>query len=142
MKQINNLMGELYDKNTTIETIDELLHDLAENKDILDRFNSRELELEKMIHSIREADKAKGIGEKIVLKEEEELRRFATRSIQAIKNISKGEILKEGINIDILRPGNQKRGAEPRFLLEIIGKKATRDICLGEGILQADCSEE
>lgn len=99
-------------------------------------------ELEKMIHAIREADKAKGTGEKIVLKEEEELRQFATRSIQAIKNISKGEILKEGINIDILRPGNQKRGAEPRFLLEIIGKKATRDICLGEGILQADCSEE
>jgi len=99
-------------------------------------------ELEKMIHAIREADKAKGIGEKIVLKEEEELRQFATRSIQAIKNISKGEILKEGINIDILRPGNQKRGAEPRFLLEIVGKKAARDVGLGEGILQEDCSEE
>jgi len=99
-------------------------------------------ELEKMIHAIREADKAKGTGEKIVLKEEEELRQFATRSIQAIKNISKGEILKEGINIDILRPGNQKRGAEPRFLLEIVGKKAARDVGLGEGILQEDCSEE
>jgi len=99
-------------------------------------------ELSRMIHAIREGDKAKGLGEKIILKEEEELRIFATRSIQAIKNISKGEVMKERVNFDILRPGNQKRGAEPRFLAQIEGKKSARDIALGEGILQKDCIDE
>jgi len=99
-------------------------------------------ELAKMVKAVRDADKAKGLGKKIILKEEEELHQFATRSIQAIKNISKGDVIKDGINIDILRPGNQKRGAEPRFLSDIDGKKAVRDISIGKGILQEDCIEE
>lgn len=93
-------------------------------------------ELELMIHSIRKADTAKGSGSKEILKDEYELRRFATRSIQAIKKISKGEILQEGINFEVLRPGNKSRGIEPRFLSEIDGKKATKDIDVGEGIVE------
>jgi len=96
-------------------------------------------DLTKMINAIREADKAKGTGKKEILTEEKELRMFATRSIQATKNISRGELLKQGINFDILRPGNHKRGAEPRFLFQINGKKAMRDINVGEGIAQNDC---
>lgn len=99
-------------------------------------------ELTMMIKAIRDADKAKGFGKKIIQKEEEELRRFATRSIHAIKNISKGEIIKEGKNIDILRPGKQKRGAEPRFLSSIDGKKAVRDISIGEGVIPEDCIDK
>jgi N-acetylneuraminate synthase len=95
-------------------------------------------ELKKMIVAIRDADKAKGSGDKEILIEEKELQRFATRSIQAIKNISKGDILAEGINIDLLRPGNQKRGADARFLFQAIGKKAMRDISIGEGVLLTD----
>jgi len=99
-------------------------------------------ELTKMVKVIRDADRAKGVGKKIIQKEEEELRRFATRSIQAIKNISKGDVIKDGVNIDILRPGNQKRGAEPRFLSSIDGKKAVRDISIDEGVFPEDCIDK
>jgi len=98
-------------------------------------------ELSIMVKSIRDADKAKGNGEKLILQEEQELHQFATRAIQAIKNISKGEEIREGVNVDILRPGNQKRGADPRFLYKINGKKALRNISIGEGILQEDCMD-
>lgn len=93
-------------------------------------------ELEYMIRSIRDADKTKGFGNKIILQEEDELKRFATRSIQAIKKISKGDILKEGINFDVLRPGNRIRGVEPRFLSQVEGKKSTKDIEIGDGITE------
>jgi len=93
-------------------------------------------ELELMIKSIRNAELAKGTGKKEILKEELELRRFATRSIQAIKNISKGEVLQEGINFDVLRPGNRIRGMEARFLETVNGKKATKDIAIGDGITE------
>ena len=93
-------------------------------------------ELELMIQSIRKAEKSKGSGKKEILPEETELRRFATRSIQAIKNISKGDILQEGVNFEVLRPGNRTRGLEPRFLLEINGRKATKDIKIGDGITE------
>ena len=92
-------------------------------------------ELESMIKSIRSAELAKGNGEKIILDEELDLRRFATRSIQAIKNISKGELLQEGINFDVLRPGNRTRGTEARFLDQIIGKRSVNDVKKGEGII-------
>lgn len=93
-------------------------------------------ELELMVRSIRKADKAKGNGDKRVLQEEQELHNFATRAIQATKDISKGEVLKEGVNFDILRPGNNTRGLEPRFLEKINGKKAKTDIGVGEGIME------
>ena len=93
-------------------------------------------ELELMVKSIRKADKAKGTAEKQILEIENELRHAGTRAIQAIKNIKKGEILQEGVNFEILRPGNRTRGLEPRFLNEMNGKKATKDISLGEGILE------
>jgi N,N'-diacetyllegionaminate synthase len=97
-------------------------------------------ELELMIRSIRSAEKAKGSGKKEILKEELELRRFATRSIQAIRDISKGEILQEGINFEVLRPGNRVRGIEPRFLETINGKKAMKDIKKGDGITEYEQS--
>jgi len=92
-------------------------------------------ELELMIKSIRKADLAKGKGEKEVLEEENELRQFATRSLQAIKNISKGEVFEEGRNFDVLRPGNRLRGLDAKFLSLVNGKKAIRDIKIGDGIL-------
>lgn len=91
-------------------------------------------ELEAMVKAVRSAELAKGDGEKQILKEELELRRFATRSIQAIKDIAKGEILQEGVNFEVLRPGNRIRGIEPRFLYSINGKKAVREIKKGDGI--------
>ena len=92
-------------------------------------------ELKFMIDSIRRADNAKGDSIKKILNIELELQKFATRSIQATKNISKGDILSEGENFDILRPGNRIRGLDAKFLDIVNGKKATKDILIGDGIL-------
>jgi len=50
------------------------------------------------------------------------------------ENIEKNEILVEGKNFDILRPGNRIRGIEPRFLESVNGKKTTKFIQNGDGI--------
>lgn len=93
-------------------------------------------ELETMIQAIRKADAAKGTGKKEILDVEAELRKFATRSIQAIKDIKKGEIMREGYNIEVLRPGNRTRGLDARFLLSVNGKKAKNDIKAGDGVIE------
>ncbi len=95
-------------------------------------------ELKEMVIAIRNAEKSLGNGEKIILEEELELRDYAQRTIQCIKTISKGDILVEGENIDILRSGKQKKGIHPRFLEEMKQVKATRNISIGEGITQKD----
>jgi N-acetylneuraminate synthase len=96
-------------------------------------------ELIQFVNSIRESEKALGNGIKKILDEEEELRKFATRSIQAITDISKNDIFVEGKNIDILRSGNQTRGEDARFLTKIIQKKSNRKIKLGNGVFLKDC---
>ena len=93
-------------------------------------------ELELMIKSVRKAEDAMGSGIKEVLNEEFELRRFSTRALQATKNITKGEIFREGRNFDVLRPGNRIRGLDARFLMAVEGKKATRNINSGDGITE------
>lgn len=95
-------------------------------------------ELNQMVKAIRKADSAKGNGNKIILPEEKELYKFATRTIQAIKDIRKGEILQEGFNIEVLRPGNKKRGLEARFLFDVLNKKAKKAIKIGDGITYDD----
>jgi N-acetylneuraminate synthase len=92
-------------------------------------------ELKIMIDHIRNADKAKGIGDKIILKEERELYQYASRSLQSIKKIVKGEVLREGFNFDVLRPGNRIRGLDASYLNQVNGKKATKDIEMGDGII-------
>ena len=96
-------------------------------------------ELNQFVKNIRESEKALGDGIKKILKDEEELRKFATRSVQAINNISKNDVFLEGKNIDILRSGNQKRGEDARFLTKIIQKKSNRKIKLGDGVFLKDC---
>jgi N,N'-diacetyllegionaminate synthase len=95
-------------------------------------------ELELMVSSIRKADDAKGTGNKEILDVEQELWRFATRSIQATKNIKKGDVLKEGYNIDVLRPGNRTRGLDALMLNQVNGKKSTKDYLPGDGIVDFD----
>ena len=88
-----------------------------------------------MIENIRNAEKSLGSGIKTILNEEKELRNYATRAIQAIKDIEEGEILREGENYEILRPGNRIRGTEPRFLENIEGKPSLKPVKIGDGIL-------
>ena len=91
-------------------------------------------ELKQMIDSIRNTELAYGTGNKEVLEEEVKTRKFAKRSLQAISDISKGDILELGINFDILRPGDRLRGLEARFVTDIIGKKSKLDVEKGDGI--------
>ncbi len=48
LKQINIISGELYDTKTTRDKIDELKQVLAQKKELLDRLNRRENEIEKL----------------------------------------------------------------------------------------------
>jgi N-acetylneuraminate synthase len=95
-------------------------------------------ELEQMISCIRISEKMLGQNIKKVFFNEKELQRFAKRSIQALTLINPGEKFIENHNFSILRPGNQIRGLEPRFLNQIKGKKSKRRILPGQGILSSD----
>ena len=95
-------------------------------------------ELKQMIDSIRNAESAYGPGKKEILQEELETRKFAKRSLQAITDISKGDILELGLNFDILRPGDRIRGLDARFLFNINGKKSKLDIAKGDGINESE----
>jgi sialic acid synthase SpsE/ribosomal protein S18 acetylase RimI-like enzyme len=97
--------------------------------------------LRAMIEGIRAAEKVVGSGIKEVLPAEDELRAYARRGIQAVRAIVKGEPLKEGTNIDILRPGKQRVGLHPKNLPRIEGRPAARDIPLGDGINEGDWIE-
>lgn len=91
-------------------------------------------ELKLMINSIRNTELAYGTGKKEILEEELKTRKFAKRSLQAITDISKGDILELGMNFDVLRPGDRIRGLDARFLFDINGKKSKLDVIKGDGI--------
>lgn len=95
-------------------------------------------EFEQMVKAIRNLEPMLGSGMKGVHPSEKELRRFARRGVQAIKNIAKGESFVEKENIAILRPGNQQQGVHPLYLERIKGCKAKRDIPLGSGVQFGD----
>ena len=69
---------------------------------------------------------------------EEELHGFARRCVQATRAIRAGEVLEEGHNIAILRPGSRTSGVHPRELPRLSGRPASRDIDAGEGIREGD----
>lgn len=107
----------------------------SELKSMITAIRNKDLTLNKEFQYSTEEKLALGTGEKEILPEENELRNFATRALQSIKNIKKGEILEEGVNFDVLRPGNRIRGLEARFLLKVNGKKSLNDIQKGDGII-------
>lgn len=69
-----------------------------------------------MDNAIRPIEEALGSGKKVLQAQEKELRKYAHRSIQAIKERKKGDRLSEGKNSDTSRPGKQKTRA---FILDI-----------------------
>ena len=95
-------------------------------------------ELKTMISALRNSKLSLGNPTKEIHNDENELRKFAHRSIQATKFIDIGEKFVLGKNIDILRPGNRKRGLDPRFLQKIINKKSNKKIKAGDGISLRD----
>lgn len=90
-------------------------------------------ELETMIDTIRRAEKSLGTGEKQVLDIEEPVVQSARRSIQASEMINAGETIEES-DVEVRRPGNRQRGADPDQLGDIVGRTATVSIESGEGI--------
>jgi N,N'-diacetyllegionaminate synthase len=90
-------------------------------------------QLNRMVTAIRDTEKTLGSGEKRVLDVEEELYQKARRAIQATEDIEAGDKLTEH-NIEVLRPGEQEAGLNPKFYDEIIGKVASHDIKRGSGV--------
>jgi N-acetylneuraminate synthase len=97
------------------------------------RFAIEPHELKAMVKSIRMTEKALGSPHKHVMPSEKELYKFARRRIHAIRDIKKGEIITSK-NAAILRSGKLPPGAEPKFWDLILGKKAAKNIAIGEGI--------
>ncbi len=95
-------------------------------------------ELKELVQAVRRTELMLGSPIKIIDPSEEELRSFARRGIQALKEIKKGDSFHEGQNIAILRPGRQPLGLHPRYIVDIEGKRATRSIATGRGIQRGD----
>src|SRR5271165_376372 len=91
-------------------------------------------ELQEMVRQVRSAEASLGDGIKRILPEEQELSSFARRGLQATREIVPGEILHEGVNYAVLRPGKQNRGVHPRFRGRLEGRPSARRIPLGEGL--------
>lgn len=95
-------------------------------------------ELRDLVTAVRATERSLGKASKEVTSAERELFAFARRGLQATKAIAKGDALKHGVNVGILRPGKQKLGAHPRLLESIEGKRARHDIGRGAGITPED----
>jgi N-acetylneuraminate synthase len=95
-------------------------------------------ELRAMVTGIRNVEAVLGEGVKHVRPEEEELRSYAQRAVQAIRPIASGETMREDDNVAIRRAGQQRKGVHPRYLKDLEGRPATRDIPLGDGIQSGD----
>jgi len=95
-------------------------------------------QLKEMVAGIRNGELMLGSHVKQVHSSEQELRLFARRGIQALRDLKKGDTLQEGVNIDILRPGQQPLGIHPKFIEEIEGKKVTHPIAMGHGLQKGD----
>lgn len=91
-----------------------------------------------MADAVQDAEDMLGDGEKTPKPWEIPLRNFATRSVQAIRNIEPGQPFSIGYNIGVLRPGNRRRGEPARLLNAIDGKAAKISYKKGDGILLSD----
>lgn len=87
-------------------------------------------DMKKIINSFRVVENAMGSWIKKPTASEEMARKWARRSLVAKINISKGSVITEDM-IAIKRPGT---GIEPKFLKDMLGKKAGKDIVEDEVI--------
>lgn len=82
------------------------------------------IEFKAMVDAIRNVEVAMGDGIRRFSKNEEEIKKIARKSIILNKNICKGTIIKKDM-LSIKRPGF---GIAPKYLNQIIGKKATKNL--------------
>ncbi len=83
-------------------------------------------EFKAMVSAVRTAEKALG-SVSYAVTEHEAASRVFRRSLFVVQDIKAGELFTEE-NVRSIRPGN---GLHPRYLNEIIGKRATRDLKRG-----------
>lgn len=84
-------------------------------------------ELARLVQAVRRTEAVLGSGEKAVHAVEEELRRFARRSVFATRAIRRGEPFSRA-NVDVLRHGKLATGLGPDQLERVLRAKAAQDI--------------
>jgi len=94
--------------------------------------------LKKMVENIRLTEEVLGKGDLGIIGAEQKTRENARLSIVAKHGIKRGEVIKEGA-LTFKRPG---LGISPKFIDEIIGRKATRDIGAEEQLKWDDVVNE
>ncbi len=107
----------IIEKHITLERVDGGL-DAA--------FSLEPAELADLVNDCHAAWKALGKGRRKSSVAEDENRMFR-RSLFVVEDVAEGEYLTEN-NIRSIRPGN---GLQPKYLLEILGRKAARDLNRG-----------
>lgn len=95
-------------------------------------------ELATMVQRVRQTEKALGMGELAISSVETGSVNRATRSLFAVRSISKGETIdKESLRA--LRPGSLDReGLAPKFMSQVVGSTALDAISKGDPITQDD----
>ena len=84
-------------------------------------------ELGRLVRAVREAEAVLGTGDKTVLPVEDELRRFALRSVFAVRAIGAGEMFSAD-NVRVLRNGDNPAGLPPSVYSRLLGRRATRAV--------------
>jgi len=84
-------------------------------------------ELKRLVQAVRQTEAVLGTGDKKVLPVEGELRRFALRSVFALRAIKTGEAFSAD-NVRVLRNGVNAPGLPPAAYGRLLGRVATRDI--------------
>jgi len=90
-------------------------------------------EFEEMVKAVREVEEALGSKEYKVT-EKMRINKDGARSLYVVKDIKKGETFSEE-NIKSIRPGY---GLHPKYLPEILGKKACKDLQKGDRLRWED----
>lgn len=91
-------------------------------------------ELKTLVDFIRESEKAKGKAIKTMTRGEILQREVLAKSLICSKEISEGEIFTHE-NIEVKGPS---KGLSPQFFYEILGKKSTRNIKVGDFLQERD----
>ena len=92
-------------------------------------FSLDEIEFTQMVNAVREAEKAIGIVDYQLTDIQKKARNFS-RSIYVVKDINKGDFITNK-NVKSIRPGFS---LHPKYLNDIIGKKAIKDLKFGDRI--------
>ncbi len=84
-------------------------------------------ELGQLVRAVRAAEAVLGSGDKTVLAVEDELRRFALRSVFAVRAIGAGETFSAD-NVRVLRNGDHPAGLPPSAYARLLGRRASRAV--------------